>query len=153
MANTYTQIYIQFVFAVKHRQALIKPEWKEELHKYITGIIKRNGHIVLCINSMPDHIHIFVILRTEQTVSNLMRDVKGCSSKWINEMGFLRNRFEWQTGYGAFSYNKSDIPRVVNYIQNQEEHHKATAFKTEYQNFLEEYEIEYSERFVFHDPI
>jgi putative transposase len=153
MPNTYTQIYIQFVFAVKHRQSLIHPSWKDELHKYITGIVKNNGHFVLCINSMPDHLHLFVILRTEQAVSHLMKDVKGSSSKWINDSGFLKGRFEWQSGYGAFSYNRSDIQRVVNYIEKQEEHHKRSTFKMEYRDFLEEYEVNYDERFVFHDPV
>jgi putative transposase len=135
MPNTYTQVYIQFVFAVKHRQSLIHPSWKEELHKYITGIVKNNGHLVLCINSMPDHLHLFVILKTEQSLSNLMKDVKGDSSKWINNSRFLKHHFEWQSGYGAFSYNPSDIPRVINYIERQEEHHKKNRLEQNTGNF------------------
>ncbi len=153
MANTYTQVYIQFVFAVKHREALIHSSWKEELFKYMAGIIKNNGHTVMCINGMPDHIHLFVIFKTEQSMAKLMQDVKGCSSKWINDHKLVRGRFEWQSGYGAFSYNKGDIPRVVNYIQNQEEHHKKITFKMEYKDFLHEHGVEYNERFVFQETI
>ena|SRR5688572_20668374 len=123
MANTYTQIHIQTVFAVQHRAGLIQKEWKDELCKYMTGIIQTNGHRLLAINGMPDHLHVFFGMRPTQSLSDLMQDLKGTSSKWINEQGFTKARFEWQQGYGAFSYSKSQINKVVAYIHNQEIHH------------------------------
>src|ERR1700712_246159 len=131
MANTYTQIHIQVIFAVKKRTGLIQKEWKDELYKYITGIIQTYGHKLLAINGMPDHLHAFFGMRPVQSLSDLMQDIKGSSSKWINEGKLIKERFEWQEGYGAFSYSKSQATRVIQYVQNQEEHHRKMSFLTE----------------------
>jgi len=153
MTNTYTQIHIQFVFAVKYRKGLIGEEWKDELYKYITGIIKNNKHKLLIINGMPDHIHILIGMRPTQSVSDLMQDIKGDSSKWINGKKFMKEKFEWQEGYGAFSYGKSQIKNVISYIENQEKHHRKKTFKEEYIEFLQKFEIDYNEQFIFKDLI
>ena len=152
MANTYTQIHIQFVFAVKFRQALIQPEWKENLHRYITGIFQRHHHRMLQINSMPDHIHIFIGMRPDQSISSLVQLVKSESSKWIKEQNFCSSPFAWQEGYGAFSYAKSQLTSVVRYIQNQEIHHQRESFLDEYKKYLKSFEIEWDERYVFKIP-
>jgi REP element-mobilizing transposase RayT len=149
MANTYTQIHIQAIFAVQNRQSLIQQDWQESLYKYITGIVKNNNHKVLQINGMPDHVHLFIGMRPSQSLSALMKAVKGDSSEWINKEGFARGKFSWQAGYGAFSYAKSQVPRVIRYIQNQKEHHRKKTFTEEYLDFLMAFEIEYDERFVF----
>ncbi len=151
MANTYTQIHIQAVFAVKKRTGLIQKEWKDELYKYITGIIQMHEHKLLAINGMPDHVHIFFGMRPTQSLSDLMQDVKGSSSKWINAKKFIKDKFEWQQGYGAFSYSKSQVSRVIKYVQNQEKHHHKTSFLEEYKTFLEKFEIDYDERYIFED--
>jgi REP element-mobilizing transposase RayT len=153
MANTYTQIHLQFVFAVKYRNGLIHASFKEELYKYISGIIKENNHKLLAINGMPDHLHIFIGMRPSQSISDLLQDIKGSSSKWINEKKFLKVKFEWQEGYGAFSYSKSHVNNVIRYIQNQENHHKKESFRDEYLNFLKVFEIEYDERYIFNELI
>ncbi|WP_431244572.1 IS200/IS605 family transposase [Flavobacterium sp. P21] len=153
MANTYTQIHIHFVFAVKYRNATIHKNWKEELYKYISGIIKNNNYKLLAINGVEDHIHVLIGIRPAQSISELMKIVKQNSSKWINENKFAKTHFEWQEGYGAFSYSKSQIKAVVNYIENQELHHKKKTFKDEYLNFLEKFEIDYDEKFIFKDLI
>ena len=153
MANTYTQIHVQFVFAVKYRNGLIHSSFKEELYQYIAGIIKKNNHKLLAINGVEDHIHIFIGMRPTQSISDLLQDIKGSSSKWINEKKFLKVKFEWQEGYGAFSYSKSHVANVIRYIQNQEVHHKKESFKDEYLKFLEAFAIEYDERYIFKEPI
>lgn len=153
MANTYTQIHIQFVFAVKYRKGLIHSSFKEELYQYISGIIKAHNHKLLAINGMPDHLHILVGMRPSQSVSDLMQDIKANSSKWINEKKFLKVKFEWQEGYGAFSYSKSHVQNVIKYIQNQEKRHQVKTFNEEYLDFLNAFEIDYDERYVFKDPI
>ena len=124
MANTYTQIHIQFVFAVKYREGLIHSSFKEELYQYISGIIKANNHKLLAINGTSDHIHILIGMRPTQSISELMQIIKANSSKLINEKKFLKVKFEWQEGYGAFSYSKSHVENVIKYIQNQEQRHK-----------------------------
>lgn len=149
MANTYTQIFIHFVFAVQHRKCIIQPEWKQELYKYIGGIIRNQNHKLLVINGMPDHIHILLGLNPIQSISSLMQDIKGDSSKWINQKKFLSDKFAWQEGYGAFSVSKSQVTRVINYINNQQEHHKKKTFLEEYKEFLKLYEIEFDERYIF----
>ena len=149
MANTYSQIHLQFVFAVKHRDSLIQKHWKEELYLYISGIIEKQGHKLLAIDGMPDHIHIFIGMRPNQSVSDLLQDIKRNSSLWINQKGFVNGKFEWQEGYGAFSYSKSQVKSVIDYIENQENHHKKISFREEYLNFLHKFEIEYDERYVF----
>ncbi len=153
MPNTYTQIHIQFVFAVKFRNCVIQSAWKEELHKYMTGIVQLHSHKLIAINSMPDHVHVFIGMRPTQSVSDLMQDVKGSSSKWINDKNFTPNHFEWQEGYGAFSYSKSHIKNVIQYIENQEKHHRVKTFREEYIDFLEKFEIDYDERYIFHELI
>ena len=122
MANTYTQIHIQAVFTVQNRNCIIRKPWEEELYKYITGLIQNKGHKVLAINGMPDHIHVFFGMRPTQSISNLLQDIKGSSSKWINRKGLVNGRFSWQEGYGAFSYSKSHINNVIDYIKKQKEH-------------------------------
>ncbi len=152
MANTYTRIHIQTIFAVQNRQSLIQKRWQEELHRYITGIVQNNNHKVLQINGMPDHIHLLIGMRPSQSLSDLMKMVKGESSAWINKRGFTKSKFSWQAGYGAFSYTKSQVPKVIRYIQNQEEHHRMKNFTEEYLDFLNAFEIEYDERFIF-EPV
>jgi REP element-mobilizing transposase RayT len=149
MSNTYTQIHIQLVFAVKYRLALIRPEWKEQLHKYITGILQNNGHKLLQINSMPDHMHIFIGMRPNQSISALVQNVKSESSKWITAENFCNVAFAWQEGYGAFSYAKSQVNDVVRYIKNQELHHRKETFLEEYKKFLTLFEVEWDERYIF----
>ncbi|PHN06118.1 IS200/IS605 family transposase [Flavilitoribacter nigricans] len=149
MANTYTQIHIQTIFAVQDRQSLIQAAWREELYRYLTGIVQNHGHKMLQVNGMPDHVHLFIGMRPAQSLSDLMKKVKGDSSEWINKRGFTKSRFSWQAGYGAFSYAKSQVPRVIRYIQNQEEHHRKKSFTEEYLDFLKAFEIEYEERFIF----
>lgn len=149
MANTYTQIHLHLIFAVKFRTGIIQNKWKDELYKYITGIIHSNNHKLLIINGMPDHIHILVGVRPNQSVSELLQDIKGSSSKWINEKGFVKGKFEWQEGYGAFSYGKSQIKEVTKYIENQEIHHQKRNFREEYLAFLDAFEIEYDEKYIF----
>lgn len=148
MANTYTQIHIQTVFAVQNRQSLIQKIWKDELYKYITGIIQNHNHKVLQINGVSDHIHILFGMRPTQSISDLLKQVKHDSSEWINTRGFVNRKFSWQSGYGAFSYSKPDVPKVIKYIQNQEEHHKSETFTDEYLNLLKEFEIDYDERYI-----
>lgn len=149
MSNTYTQMHVQMVFAVQNRACLIEKSWKDELYKYITGIIQRNGHKLLIINGMPDHMHLFVGLRPNQSVADLMQDVKGDSSRWINKKRLVPGKFQWQEGYGAFTYSKSHIPAVIKYIQNQEAHHKKKTFIEEYKEILEKFGVEYDERYIF----
>ena len=149
MANTYTQIHIQFVFAVKYRAALIQKDWKPELHKYISGITAPNGHKLLQVNSMPDHIHILAAMRPTQSISSFVQKIKTESSKWIKSKGFCATPFAWQDGYGAFSYSKSHVPDVIRYIQNQETHHKKQAFLDEYKQLLKVFEIDYDRQYIF----
>ena len=149
MANTYTQIYIQVVFTVQNRKSLIKPKWKEELYKYITGVVQNNGHKLIAINGTSDHIHLFIGMKPIQSLSSLMQDVKSDSSKWIHKKAFVNGRFEWQAGFGAFSYSISQIDTVVKYINNQFEHHKTKSFIQEYKEFLDEFEVSFDERYIF----
>ncbi len=149
MANTYTQIHIQAVFAVQNRECVIQDQWKNELYKYISGIIKNNNHKLIAINGMPDHIHILFGMRANQSLSDLLQDIKGSSSKWINDKKFVKNKFSWQEGYGAFSYSKSQLPKVIAYIENQEEHHRKKDFLKEYTELLEAFEVEYNEQYLF----
>jgi len=152
MPNTYTQIHIQCIMAVRFRQALIQSSWKEQLHKYITGIVQNHNHKIIAINSMPDHLHLFIGFRPNQSLSDLMRLVKGESSEWINKQKFTPTTFRWQEGYGAFSYSRSHVQVVTNYIINQEEHHRKRTFLEEYQQLLEHFEVEFDERYIFKLP-
>ncbi|MBK7252969.1 MAG: IS200/IS605 family transposase [Ignavibacteria bacterium] len=153
MANTYTQIHIQFIFAVKYRKGVILASWKDELYKYLTGIVQNNKHKMISINGMPDHIHLLAGIRPSQSISDLMQDIKGSSSKWINKMKFTKERFEWQEGYGAFSYGKSQVKNVISYIENQEKHHKRKSFKEEYLDFLKKFDVEFDDKYLFKDLI
>jgi len=152
MANTYTQLYIHFVFAVQNRISLINPKWQTDLYKYMSGIISNNGHKMFAINGMPDHVHMLVGMRPTQSLSDLMQDIKGSSSTWINERRLTKGRFQWQEGYGAFSYSKKELPLIINYIKNQEEHHRQKTFMEEYMELLQEFEIAYDEKYIFKLP-
>jgi len=149
MAKTYTQIHIQAVFSVTDRHCIIRKIWKNELYQYITGIIQNHGHKGLAINGMPDHLHVFFGMRPTQSLSDLMQDVKGDSSKWINKKGFVQGRFSWQEGFGGFSYSKSHVDNVIDYIKNQEIHHHKKSFIEEYLEFLEKFEVPFDERYIF----
>ena len=148
MANTFTQIYLQFVFAVQDRYSLIGSEWKGQLYQYITGIIRNNKHKMIAINGIANHLHIFIGYKPHQLIPDLLQDIKGSSSKWINEKGFTRGKFSWQAGYGAFSYSHSQIDRVAKYIMNQEKHHKKKSFQEEYVQLLKRFYITYEEQFI-----
>jgi putative transposase len=149
MSNTYSQIYIQIVFAVNGRENLISKNNREELHKYITGIVQNRDQKMLSIFCMPDHIHLLVSIKPSIAISDLVRDVKSGSSKFINEQNWINGKFNWQEGFGAFSYSKSQIDSVIQYILNQEEHHKKTTFKEEYFDFMKKFEIDYEEKYLF----
>jgi len=146
--STYTNLYIQLVFAVKGRQSLISPIWEDDLYKYITGIVEKKGNKMIVINGVPDHIHFFIGLNPACAISDLVREVKKSSNEFIKQNN-LANNFSWQSGFGAFSYSKSDIDRVVKYILNQKEHHKKQKFKDEFLLFLKKYDIEYDEKYLF----
>jgi REP element-mobilizing transposase RayT len=149
MPGTYSQIYIQVVFAVKGRENLIGKAWKEDLHKYIAGIIKGKEQKSIIVSGMPDHIHAFIGLKPSMSISDLVRDIKNNSSKWINDNRLIKGKFQWQEGYGAFSYSHSQIENVYNYILNQEEHHKIKTFREEYVEFLKKFEIDHREKYLF----
>lgn len=151
MANTYTQIYIHIVFAVKGRQNLVSKDWKDELYKYITGIITNEGQKLIAINGISDHIHILIGLKPDKSLSDLVRDIKANSSRFINERSWINGKFEWQTGFGAFSYNHSQLTNVISYIQNQEKHHKKKTFKEEYVEFLKSFDVDYKNEYIFDD--
>lgn len=149
MPNTYTQLYIQFVFAVKWRESLIQSSWKDELYKYITGIVQNNKSKMLAINGMPDHIHIFVGYKPSVSIPDLIKDIKIASSLWINERKLANEKFNWQEGYGAFSYRLRDIDEICKYIQNQELHHHKKTFREEYIELLKDFSIEYEDKYLF----
>jgi putative transposase len=142
MSNTYTQVHLHAVMAVKFRDGLIGQNWEPRLHQYMTAILQHRGNKVLAINSVPDHLHILFGLRTVQSIADVMRIVKGESSEWINKEGFTREKFRWQEGYGAFAVMKDSIPTIGRYIDNQKEHHKKVPFRSEYIQLLEEHGIE-----------
>lgn len=149
MANTYTQIHIHAVFSVQSRDCIIRNKWKDELYKYITGIISNHNHKLLAINGMPDHVHVFFGMRPTQSLADLLQDIKGDSSKWINNKEFIKGRFSWQEGYGAFSYSKSHVDNVIEYIKNQQEHHRKRTFIEEYTELLRKFEIDFDDRYIF----
>ncbi|MDY0082800.1 MAG: IS200/IS605 family transposase [Ignavibacteriaceae bacterium] len=151
MANTYTQIYLHIVFAVQNRISLIKPEWRDELYKYISGIIQNNGHKLISINGTSNHLHIALGYKPHQLIPDLLQDIKGSSSKWINEKRFVNGKFSWQQGYGAFSFSNSQIDSVVKYINNQEQHHKKKTFREEYIALLKNYKIQFDEKYILID--
>jgi putative transposase len=147
MANTYTQIYIHVVFAVEGRQNLIQPEHNDELQKYITGIVSAQKHKLIPINNMPDHLHLLVGLRPDASLSQLVRDIKANSSRFINEKRWVMGRFSWQEGFGAFSYSRSQLGVVIRYIENQQKHHARKSFREEYTALLEKVGVEYDPRY------
>ena len=149
MANTYSQLYIHLVFTPKGRSNVISQKWKEELYKYIAGIIRNEKQKMYIINGMADHIHILVSIRPHISVSALVRDIKANSSRFINEKKFTGGKFQWQEGFGSFSVSHSQLQNVVAYIKNREDHHKKKTFKEEYMEFLKSYEIEYKEEYLF----
>jgi REP element-mobilizing transposase RayT len=149
VANTYTQIYIQVVFAVSERRNLLPAEHKEELHKYITGIVSNQHQKLVAINSMPDHVHILIGLKPDVALSSLVREIKASSSKFINERRWLRGKFNWQEGFGAFSYAHSQLSDVISYIQNQETHHARSSFREEYLLFLKKFDVKFDSKYVF----
>ncbi|HTF05911.1 MAG TPA: IS200/IS605 family transposase [Bacteroidia bacterium] len=151
MADSYSKIQIHVVFAVKYRNALIHADWEEELYKYITGIVTAKGHKLLAINGMPDHIHIFIGLRPVEALSALVREIKKASTNFINQRGFIQHKFQWQEGYGSFSYAESQVKTVVNYILNQKEHHAVKKFNREFIEMLQEFGVEYTVEHLFKD--
>ncbi len=148
-AGTYSQIHIQVVFAVKHRQALLDKSWRQEVFKYMSGIVSQHGCKSIIINGVEDHVHCFIGLKPAISVADLVRDIKNNSSNYINNHQFLKSRFSWQEGYGVFSYSRSQVSKVYHYILHQEEHHKKSSFKKEYIGFLRKFEIEYKEEYLF----
>ena len=149
MPNTYTQIYVQIVFAVQGRQNLITEKHREKLEKYICGIISNKKSKPLAIYCNPDHTHILIGLHPSISISDMARDIKANSSKWINEERWIAGKFNWQEGFGAFTYSKSQIDAVSKYILNQPQHHKRASFKEEYINFLKKFQIDYNEKYLF----
>lgn len=147
--GTFSQIYIQIVFAVRGRRSLIHSSWEDELFKYITGIIQNRGQKLLAINGVADHIHILIGMRPTCCLSDLVREVKKASTVFVNEKKFARTHFQWQNGYGAFSYSQSAMSNVIRYIERQKEHHRKKSFREEYVEFLKTYDISYQEMYLF----
>jgi putative transposase len=148
-AGTYSQIYIQTVFAVKGRESLIAHEWEERLYEYITGIVRNKEQKLLAINGMPDHLHFLIGMKPSCCLSDLVREVKKASNDFINEKKLSKLKFSWQEGYGAFSYSHSQLDNVIAYIMNQKKHHKTKSFKEEYIDFLQKFNVEFKEQFLF----
>lgn len=153
MANTYVKIQIQIVFGVKYRNGLINPSWEDELFKYMTGIVENRGHKLLAINGMPDHIHIFIGYRPTEGLSDLVRELKKSSTQFINEKRFVTGKFQWQEGYGAFSYHEDQVKMIANYVMNQKEHHRKINFHEEYLKFLKEFHVDFNPDYLPQDPI
>lgn len=149
MANTYTQIYIQVVFAVEGRQSLVRREWKEELQRYMTGIVTAQGQKLLAIHCMPDHTHVLIGLKPNLALSDLVGDIKTGSTNFINRQRWVAGRFHWQEGFGAFSYSHSHLTTVIRYIQNQEQHHARKTFRDEYLALLDKFEVPHEDRYIF----
>lgn len=153
MANTYHQLYIQTVFSVKYREAIISKEWRLDLFAVIGNLINETGCKTFIVNGVEDHVHCFFSLKPSVSVSDVMKNAKAKSSKWLNETGLLKHRFEWQEGFGAFSYSHSQIAAVYKYIENQEAHHAKQTFREEYIEMLGKFEIEYDEKYIFQDLV
>jgi REP element-mobilizing transposase RayT len=147
MANTFTQIYIQIVFSVRNRLKLIDPLWEDELYRYISGLIKQKGEKCLSVNGMPDHIHIFIGMSPDCILSDLVREIKKSTNRFIKTKGLIKGPFYWQVGYGAFSYSHSQLDRVIKYILNQKKHHRVLSFEEEYKDLLEKYEVKYNSKY------
>ncbi len=148
MAGSFSQIYIQIVFGVKRRENLLKKPWRDEVFKYISGIISGKNQKAIIVNGVSDHVHVFVGLRPSMCISDLVRDIKNNSANFINENNWVKGKFAWQEGYGAFSYSQSAVDNVYNYILNQEAHHSEKEFRVEYIEFLKEFEVEYDEKYL-----
>ena len=149
MAGTFSQIYVQVVFAVRERQNFIKPSFEEEVYKYISGIITGKEQKSLAVNGMPDHVHVLVGLKPSMRISDLVRDIKNNSSNFINDNAWLKNHFSWQEGYGAFSYSESQFGKVIDYIKNQKQHHQKRTFRQEYLGFLKKFNVPFEEKYLF----
>jgi REP element-mobilizing transposase RayT len=149
MPNTYSQIYIHAVFAVKFRENIITHDWRDNLHKYISRILKEESTFPLAVGGWIDHVHVFFSMPPSKSVSEVMRVIKSNSSKWINEEKFVKGKFQWQEGFGAFSNSKSEIDNVIKYIINQEEHHTGKSFKAEYLQLLRKYQIAFDDKYLF----
>jgi REP element-mobilizing transposase RayT len=149
MPGTFSQLYIQYVFAVKGRNNLLLPSFEEEVYKYIAGIITGKDQKPLAVNGMPDHIHILVGLKPSMRISDLIRDIKNNSTNFINEKGWLKQKFCWQEGYGAFSYSESNYEKVIDYIRNQKQHHAKNTFRQEYLHLLNKFNIPFDEKYLF----
>ena len=147
--STYSQIYIQTIFAVKGRDGLIQPAWEERLYKYITGIVQNKGQKMLAINGIPNHIHFLIGMKPSSCLSDLVREIKKSSNEFINDNKLSKFKFNWQEGFGAFSYSHSQLDNVIAYIMNQKEHHKKKTFKEEYTDFLKQFNVEYDEQYLF----
>jgi len=149
MANTFSQIYIQTVFAVSNRQSLIKPEFREDLYKYITGIVTNQGQKLIAINGVADHVHVLIGLRPAMALADLVQEIKADSANFINKNRWVRGRFSWQEGYGAFSYGHSQLDTIIRYIQNQDQHHRRRSFREEYLTLLRKFDIAFEEKYIF----
>jgi putative transposase len=149
MANTFSQIYIQTVFAVSNRLSLIRPGFKEDLYRYVTGIVTNQGQKLIAINGVADHVHLLIGLRPAMALADLVREIKADSTNFINENKWVHGRFSWQEGYGAFSYGHSQLNTVIRYIQNQEPHHSRRSFRTEYLTLLRKFDIAFKEKYIF----
>jgi putative transposase len=149
MSDTYSQIYIQTVFAVKGRESLILSDWEERLYRYITGIVQTSGQKMLAINGMPDHLHFFIGMKPSCCLSDLVREIKKSSNEFVNDNGLTKFKFSWQEGFGAFSYGHSQLDIVIRYIMNQKDHHKKKTFREEYTGLLKKFNVEYNEQYLF----
>ncbi len=149
MANSYTQLYVHYIFAVKGRENFLLPEHNMELHKFITSLTTKRKSKLIQINSVPDHLHMMVGQHPTYSVSKFMQDIKSISSGFINDKKWLTTHFDWQAGYGAFTYSRSQLQNVIDYIKNQQEHHKSVSFREEYLNFLVKFGVDYDERYLF----
>ena len=149
MSGTFSQIYLQIIFAVKSRQNLLHESWRQEIFKYMAGIIKEKKQKPIIVNGISDHVHLFVGLKPSMCISDLVRDIKSNTTNFINDKKILGNKFSWQEGYGVFSYAHSQINTVYHYVENQEEHHRKKSFREEYIDFLEKFQIEYKEKYLF----
>lgn len=149
MPNTYSQITVHSVFAVKNRDNFITKDWRDTLHQYISGIITNKGAKSLAVGGWKDHVHILFGMPVTMCISDFMGTVKANSSKWINEQHFLKSKFQWQEGYGAFSYARSQRNIVINYIMNQEEHHRTKSFREEYLKMLSDFDVVYDDKYLF----
>ncbi len=151
MANTYTRLYVHIVFAVQNRISIIQPTWKDQLYRYISGIVQNNQHKLIIINGTADHVHVLIGYKPHQLITDLVKQIKGCSSKWINDKRFVRGKFRWQEGYGAFSCSHIQLAKVIKYIKNQEAHHRIKTFRDEYLEFLNRSHVAYIPKYVLKD--